>query len=81
MLSMSLLDYLCLLDFTGRQLRSDKPGAIPSHLPPILARLGVKLDGLIHSVRGMFAKHNEYFEATERNGRPDGSFAGDAQFA
>ena len=40
-LSISLCAYLELLDWTGRQLRSDKRGAIPSHLAPILRRLGL----------------------------------------
>lgn len=40
-LSISLTEYLELLDWTGRQIRSDKSGAIPSHLSPILSRLGL----------------------------------------
>ena len=40
-LSMSLAQYLELLDWTGRQLRSTKRGVIPSHLAPILDRLGI----------------------------------------
>jgi hypothetical protein len=42
-LRIPLAEYLDLLDWTGRQLRSDKRGKIPSHLAPILARIG--LDG------------------------------------
>jgi hypothetical protein len=42
-LSIPLARYLKLLDWTGRQIRSGKRGAIPSHLAPILERLG--LDG------------------------------------
>ena len=38
-LSMSLDEYLQLIDWTGRQLRLDKPGQIPPHLDPILTRL------------------------------------------
>jgi hypothetical protein len=38
-LFMSLDQYLQLIDWTGRQLRLDKPGQIPSHLDPILTRL------------------------------------------
>ena len=34
-------DYLRILDWTGRQVRSDKRGAIPPELRPILERLGV----------------------------------------
>ena len=44
-LSMSLSQYLDLLDWTGRQLRANKRGAIPAHLSPILARLGINQDG------------------------------------
>ena len=42
---MSLVEYLELLDWTGRQLRRDKRGSIPSHLAPILVRLGVDSEG------------------------------------
>jgi hypothetical protein len=41
-LSMPLTRYLELLDWTGRQLRSDKRGAIPTGLAPILERLGIR---------------------------------------
>ncbi len=34
-------DYLDLVDWTGRQLREDKRGAITGHLPPILERLQI----------------------------------------
>jgi REP element-mobilizing transposase RayT len=40
-LSCSLADYLSLLDWTGRQIRRDKRGAIPGHLAPILERIGL----------------------------------------
>ena len=33
--------YLELLDWTGRQLRKNKRGAIPAKLAPILTRLGI----------------------------------------
>lgn len=39
-LPMPLDDYLRLLDWTGRQVRQDKRGAIPGDLAPILERLG-----------------------------------------
>ncbi len=40
-LPISLCGYLELLDWTGREIRSGKRGAIPSHLAPILKRLGL----------------------------------------
>jgi REP element-mobilizing transposase RayT len=43
-LSMSILRYLELLDWTGRQLRSDKRGSIPPGIAPILSRLGIEAD-------------------------------------
>ena len=36
----SLIDYVELVDWTGRQIRQDKPGFIPTNTPPILQRLG-----------------------------------------
>ncbi len=40
-LSVSLRTYLELLDWTGRQIRTDKRGSIPNHLKPILSRIGI----------------------------------------
>lgn len=34
--------YLELVDWTGRQFREDKRGAIAQNLPPILDRLGIE---------------------------------------
>ncbi len=39
---MSFVEYLSLLDWTGRQLREGKRGAIPQDLAPILERALVK---------------------------------------
>ena len=38
---MPLSTYLQLVDWTGRQLRRGKVGAIPDHLAPILERIGL----------------------------------------
>jgi len=38
---MSFGEYQNLLDWTGRQLRADKRGAIPQELAPILERLQI----------------------------------------
>lgn len=50
-LSMSLADYLELLDWTGRQMRSKKRGAIPQHLAPILERLSIDTSTWCHLVQ------------------------------
>ena len=42
--SCDLDDYLTLVDETGRLLRSDKRGAIPARLAPILERLDIDVD-------------------------------------
>ena len=39
---MHLTDYIELVDWTGRQIRPDKRGAISENVPPILARLGIE---------------------------------------
>ncbi len=47
----SLIDYLRLLDWTGRQLREGKFGCIPSHLAPILSRIGLDGSGWCNLVK------------------------------
>jgi REP element-mobilizing transposase RayT len=49
-LGLSLLRYLELLDWTGRQLRSDKRGAIAANVPPILKKLGITPDNWLNVV-------------------------------
>ena len=44
-LSISLREYLQLLDWTGREIRSGKRGSIPKHLAPILTRIGLDASG------------------------------------
>ena len=48
---MSAADYLNLLDWTARQVRSDKRGATPQHLAPLFDRLGVSSDIWCHLVK------------------------------
>ena len=43
-LSFRLIDYLDLVDWTGRQIRDDKLGAIDDELPNILERLEIDED-------------------------------------
>jgi hypothetical protein len=49
-LAISLSRYLELLDWVGRQVRSDKRGAIPEDLAPILDRLGLNAKSLWRSL-------------------------------
>ena len=48
---MPLLDYLQLVDDTGRCLRSDKRGAIPLEARPILDRLGIDAESWVRHMR------------------------------
>jgi REP element-mobilizing transposase RayT len=49
-LPMTLDEYLELLDWTGRQVRADKRGAIPLHLAPILERLHINGDAWVDTI-------------------------------
>ena len=49
-LSLGFEDYLRILDWTGRQARSDKRGMIPHELRPILDRLGVRGESWVDCV-------------------------------
>ncbi|MCU7850133.1 MAG: transposase [Candidatus Thiodiazotropha sp. (ex Lucinoma kastoroae)] len=50
-LPFSTADYLQLTDWTGRAIRDDKSGAIPSHLAPILERLNINTDAWLDTIR------------------------------
>ena len=50
-LSMSRTKYLELLDWTGRQIRTNKRGSIPDDLAPILERIGLDVIGWCDLVR------------------------------
>ena len=47
---LKLDDYLKLLDWTGRQIRQSKRGAIPGEFITILDRLKIQPDGWLHVV-------------------------------
>ncbi len=66
-LSISLEDYLKLLDWTGRQGRPDKPGKIPDDHMPILERLGIAGDMWCDLVWGF----KKYFGRSRGAGSPD----------
>ena len=46
-----LLDYLELVDWTGRAIRDDKRGAIPAHFASILERLNLNKDNWLTTVK------------------------------
>ena len=50
-LSIDLPTYLPLLDWTGRQIRSDKRGAIPAELAPVLERLQISGESWVGTVK------------------------------
>jgi len=52
----SLMDYLELVDWTGRAIRDDKKGFISSSEPKILNKLGITADIWLKSVR-QFSDH------------------------
>ncbi len=49
-LPFDFLDYLSLVDWTGRAVREDKRGAIPEGLTPILLRLSIEPENWLDSV-------------------------------
>lgn len=49
-LSISLNDYLELLDWTGRSIKSGKRGAIPDNLKPILTRLEIDVERWVDTI-------------------------------
>lgn len=50
-LPFKLEDYLELLDWTGRTMRSDKRGSISSNIPPILSRLNIEPTNWLYSTQ------------------------------
>lgn len=50
-LPMTFEEYLALLDWTGREIRSDKRGSIPEALSPILERLGINGEVWVEAVK------------------------------
>jgi len=51
-------DYLELVDWTGKAVRADKRGHIPTDLPPILGRLGMEPEHWVEMVRNY--RHHFY---------------------
>ena len=51
----SLVDYLELVDWAGRVIRENKPGAIPDNAPPILQRIGLEPGRYLEHLQGLAA--------------------------
>lgn len=75
-LPMTLEQYLRLLDWTGRQIRSDKRGSIPSDLAPIMERLRVNpekwvdlVDKFPKSFRGAIGRADSLKYYAKQKGR------------
>jgi putative transposase len=52
-LGLTELEYLKLLDWTGRQVKPDKKGFIPEWFPPILKRIGIRQQYYPESIRNL----------------------------
>ena len=77
-LSMTLDQYLKLLDWTGRQIRADKVGAIPKACAPILERLELNAETWLDVVKNFrkrfrneagLPKSRQSFRSTRRHSR------------
>jgi hypothetical protein len=65
-----------LLDWTGRQVRADKRGAIPRNLQPILERLAINSEGWVESIldfgrrfHGVIGRAGSIAARARKNGR------------
>lgn len=72
-LPISLLKYLEIVEWAGRQQREDKRGSVPSSLAPIFERIGFDSTGFLAAMLKHSSK-DEFFTATERKGQPNRLF-------
>ena len=77
-MSMTLDQYLKLLDWTGRQIRKDKVGVIPAECAPILERLDCSAETWVDFVKNFrkrfrneagLAPSRQAFRTTRRESR------------
>ncbi len=54
-----LTDYIELVDWTGRQIRADKRGAINENVPPILGRLGIEQGNWLQNCQKLEAEFRQ----------------------
>lgn len=65
-LTMRLASYLELVDWTGRIVRDDKPGAIPRGIPPLLERLELEPQEWLPSLASYRDRRRRAFGSMER---------------
>ena len=58
-ISLHLTDYIELVDWTGRQIRADKRGAINENVPPILASLGIEQGNWLQNCQKLEAEFRQ----------------------
>ena len=66
LLSISIEEYLKLLDWTGRQVRQDKRGAIPADLAPILERLHINQENWLKTISQFHTQFGEVVGRVEQ---------------
>ncbi len=64
---MKIAEYITLLDWTGREGREGKKGAIPKELAPILERIGI--DGSMWC--DLVWRYSKYFGKSKAVGSPE----------
>ncbi len=62
-LPLTVRQYLKLLDYVGRTVRTGKRGNIPHDLPPILSRLNLQMQTIVDSVVEFFGSRSAFREA------------------
>ena len=74
-LPFKLLDYIDLVEWTGRQMRANKRGKINSNLPPILKRLNFETDNWLYlthhfesKLKGLIGSLHNLKQACEKLG-------------
>jgi len=65
-IAFTLKDYIELVDWTGRIIRSDKRGAIPEHLPPIHNRLNQDAENWLYVKQNFESRFKKFVGAAHK---------------
>jgi hypothetical protein len=65
LLSLTLDEYIKLVDCVGREVRKDKRGAIPASLAPILERLGLASGQFVETVEKLTQRFRRMIGSAE----------------